>query len=45
MKETEHLGDPRFDGRIILKWVFCLGVLSVLMKESEGKKTVEKPKV
>jgi len=45
LKEIEHLGAPRFDGRIILKWVFCLGMQSVLMKKSEGKRTLREPRV
>jgi len=35
----EHLGGPEFDGRILLMWRFGLGVYSVLMKKSEGKRT------
>ena len=40
MKEREHLEGPEFDGRILLKWRIGLGVYSVLMKKSEGKRTL-----
>ena len=45
MKETEHLGSPEFDERILLMWRFGLGVYSVLMKKSEGKRTLRGPSV
>jgi len=40
MKESETLAGPEFDGGILLKWRFGLGVYSVLMKKSEGKRTL-----
>jgi len=45
MKEREHLGGPEFDGGILLKWRFGLVVYSVLMKKSEGKRTLSGPRV
>jgi len=45
MKEIEHLGGPEYDERILLKWRFGLGVYSVLMKKSEGKRTLRGPSV
>jgi len=45
MKEIENLGGPEFDGRILLKWRFGLVVYSVLMKKSEGKRTLRGPRV
>jgi len=34
-----------FDGRILLMWRFGLGVYSILMKKSEGKRTLRRPRV
>ena len=45
MKERENLGCPEFDGRILLKWRFGLGVYSDLMTKSEGKRTLRGPRV
>jgi len=45
MKEREHLGGPEFDGGILLKWGFGLGVYSVLMMKSEEKRTLSGPRV
>ena len=44
-EEKEHVGVPEFDGRILLMWRFGLGLLSVLMKKSEGKRTLRGPRV
>ena len=45
MEERENLGGPEFDGRILLKWRFGLGVYSDLMKKSEGRRTLRGPRV
>jgi len=40
LKETQNMLEPGVDERIILNWEVVLGVQNVLVKKSEGNKTL-----